>query len=324
MVAPMQPARPAPILHEIPGNAAPSGAIVEMVTAADGRRLRTARWPAITGQAKGTICLFQGRSEFIEKYFEVIADLRARGFAVATLDWRGQGGSDRLMPDHRRGHVDDFSDYRLDVDVFMRRVALSDCPPPFFALAHSMGAAVLFDMLSDRPLWFERFVAVGPMIGLPDLAPGSRLLALALRGLGMGRWKVPFMSLRAVQLSPFAGNPVTLDPARYGRAADVIRAAPRLGIGAPTVGWVDEAFRVMERLGDPDFGQRWRTPTLIVAAGVDRVVSTEAAEAFGRSLRVTRTITIPGALHELMNERDQVRDLFFAAFDAFVPGTQGA
>lgn len=319
----MQPAYPAPILHEIPGNAAPPGAIVEMVTTADGYRLRTARWRAIAGQGKGTVCLFHGRSEFIEKYFEVIADLRARGFAVATFDWRGQGGSQRILTDHRPGHVDAFTDYRHDVEAFMRGAVLSDCPPPFHALAHSMGAAVMFDMLSDRPIWFERMVACGPMIGLPNLAPGSRLLATVLRGLGMGRWKVPFMSLRAVQLSPFAGNPVTLDPKRYARAMETIRAAPMLGIGAPTVGWVDEAFRVMERLRDPGFGQRWRTPTLIVAAGVDRVVSTEATEAFGRSLRVTRVVTIPGGLHELMNERDSIRDLFFAAFDAFVPGTPG-
>ena len=33
----------------------------------------------------------------IEKYFEVVGELRRRGFAVAVLDWRGQGGSSRLL-----------------------------------------------------------------------------------------------------------------------------------------------------------------------------------------------------------------------------------
>ncbi len=66
----------------------------------------------------------------IEKFFEVIGDLRARGFAVATIDWRGQGGSQRLLPDPRKGHIGDFSAYQLDLEVLMREVVLPDCPAP--------------------------------------------------------------------------------------------------------------------------------------------------------------------------------------------------
>src|SRR5246500_974933 len=104
--------------------------------------LRYARWAPPPGR-KGTVCLFQGRTEFIEKYFEVVRDLRARGFAVATLDWRGQGLSQRALKDPRKGHVSSFADYAIDLETFMREVVLPDCPPPLFALAHSMGAAVL-------------------------------------------------------------------------------------------------------------------------------------------------------------------------------------
>ena len=49
------------------------------------------------------VCIFQGRAEFIEKYFETVRDLRARGFAVATFDWRGQGLSDRALADRAQG-----------------------------------------------------------------------------------------------------------------------------------------------------------------------------------------------------------------------------
>jgi len=52
---------------------------------------------------KGTVCVFGGRGEFIEKYFETIGELRRRGFAVATMDWRGQGRSSRQLPDARKG-----------------------------------------------------------------------------------------------------------------------------------------------------------------------------------------------------------------------------
>ena len=79
-------------LVSIPANPVPDGAVSGMLKTRDGISLRFARWPAPPGR-KGTVCLFPGRAEFIEKYFETVRDLRARGFAVAALDWRGQGGS---------------------------------------------------------------------------------------------------------------------------------------------------------------------------------------------------------------------------------------
>ena len=108
----------------------------------DGVSLRFARWAPPPGR-KGTVCLFQGRAEFIEKYFETVRDLRARGFAVATLDWRGQGLSERALRQRRKGYVRNFSEYDIDLATFMHEVVLPDCPPPVFALAHSMGATVL-------------------------------------------------------------------------------------------------------------------------------------------------------------------------------------
>ena len=85
--------------------------------------------------------MLQGRAEFIEKYFETVRDLRARGFAVATFDWRGQGLSDRALADRHKGYVRNFSEYATDLEAFMEQVVLPDCPPPIFALGHSMGGA---------------------------------------------------------------------------------------------------------------------------------------------------------------------------------------
>ncbi len=65
-------------LVSIPANPVPEGAIVGVLRAPDGVALRYARWPPPATGRKGTVCLFQGRAEFIEKYFEVISELRAR------------------------------------------------------------------------------------------------------------------------------------------------------------------------------------------------------------------------------------------------------
>ena len=109
----------------------------------------------------------QGRAEFIEKYFETVRDLRARGFAVATFDWRGQGLSDRALSDRHKGYVRNFSNYITDLEAVMEQVVLPDCPPPIFALGHSMGAAVAIRACHDGSRWFERIVLSAPMIALP-------------------------------------------------------------------------------------------------------------------------------------------------------------
>ena len=129
-------------LISIPANPVPEEAATAMLQTPDGVLLRYARWAPPPGR-KGTVCIFQGRTEFIEKYFEVVRDLRSRGFAVAILDWRGQGLSQRAFRDRRKGHVESFDQYLIDLETFIKEVVLPDCPPPLFALGHSMGAAVL-------------------------------------------------------------------------------------------------------------------------------------------------------------------------------------
>src|ERR1700720_3707994 len=118
-------------LVSIPANPAPDDVVTGTLRTPDGVSLRFARWAPPPGR-KGTVCLFQGRAEFIEKYFETVRDLRARGFAVATLDWRGQGLSDRMLGDRRKGYVRDFAEYDSDLETFMREIVMPDCPPPLF------------------------------------------------------------------------------------------------------------------------------------------------------------------------------------------------
>jgi lysophospholipase len=305
-------------LHNCALNPIPSGAVVHLLRADDGIRLRAAHWPALTASPKGTVCLFQGRTEFIEKYFETIADLRQRGFAVAVLDWRGQGGSQRLTRNPRKGHISSFSHYQRDIDVFMRDLVLPDCPLPLFGLGHSMGGAILIDALNRLPNRFDRAVLSSPMIGLAGFggSDSAHYLARIMRMAGMGRVMIPS---HAKALS-FETNDVTRDHKRFTRNVAVAEEEPRLAIGAPTFGWLDSSFKMTARFENADFIARIRTPLLVVTGGADRVVSNVATARFVRRLRVAKMITLDGSRHELMMETDPIRAAFFAAFDAFIPG----
>jgi lysophospholipase len=269
------------------------------------------------------VCLFPGRAEFIEKYFETVRDLRARGFAVAALDWRGQGGSQRLLRNPQKGYVRRFADYDIDLATFMQQVVLPDCPPPVFALAHSMGATVLIRAAHAGHRWFDRMVLLAPLIGLPGLRRSlfTRVAVRVLRLVGFGSFYVPGGDATVMQQRPFIGNLLTSDPVRYARNVGVLEAEPRLAIAWPTVAWADAAFRMIGTLAQPGYAAKIRQPMLVIAAGHDRIVSTQAIDEFAARLRAASHLIVPGARHELLMEQDRYRGQVFAAFDAFVPGT---
>jgi lysophospholipase len=311
-------------LVSIPANPVPEGGAVGMLRTPDGVELRCARWLPPAGR-KGTLCLLQGRAEFIEKYFEAVGEALARGFAVATFDWRGQGHSQRRLGDPRKGHVGDFGEYGVDLEAFMNEVVLPDCPAPFFALCHSMGATAFLHAARQGHRWFDRVVLTAPMLGLVGRASSrsAMITARTLRLLGMSHSYVPSGGATAMQSKPFVGNPLSSDPVRYERTAAVIERDPTLAVGSPTVGWIDAAYRAMNTAAQPNFAERMRQPILIVAAGQDLVVSTPAISQFANRLRIGSHLVIAGARHELLMEADRFRGQLWAAFDAFIPGTPG-
>ncbi len=257
-----------------PANPVPEGVVSGMLKTPDGIALRFARWDPPPGR-KGTVCLFPGRAEFIEKYFETVRDLRARGFAVAMIDWRGQGGSQRLLRNPRKGYVRRYADYDTDLATFIHDVVLPDCPPPVFALAHSMGATILMRAAYQGHHWFERMVLLAPLIGLPGMrrSVATRAAVRFLRMAGLGRSYVPGGDASVMQQRPFIGNLLSSDPVRYARNVAVLEAEPALAIGWPTVAWADATFRMISELADPSYPMKIRQPLVDHRrrAGPDRV-----------------------------------------------------
>jgi lysophospholipase len=308
-------------LLSIPGNPCPDGAITGTITTPDGATLRFARWPA-RGEPRGTVCVFTGRSEAIEKYFETVADLLGRSFAVVAMDWRGQGHSSRQLADPRKGHVASFADYELDLATFMQGVALHDCPPPYYALAHSMGGAVLLRAARAGNRWFERMVLVAPLIDMPRGRSAwlLRTLMKTLRRAGLGNSNVPGSNVDRSRARGFVGNPLTTDPVRYARNAALFERDPQLAVGSPTVAWLDATFDTIMEFRAADYPARIAQPVLLVAAGDDTIVSPQAIAAFAARLPKGQHRVVEGARHELLQEQDKFRTEFWAAFDAFVAG----
>lgn len=305
----------------MPGNPCPDGALVGTVTTADGIRLRFARWPA-RGVAKGTVCVFTGRSEAIEKYFETIGELLARGFAVAAMDWRGQGHSQRLLADPVPGHVERYADYEQDLAAFMQGVVLPNCPRPYIGLAHSMGGTVLLRAARAGERWFDRLALLAALVDLPRRSVGGvlRMLIKAARRTGFGHSGVPGSNVDRSRAKGFPGNPLTTDPERYARNAALIAADPALVVGSPTFAWLDATFDAVREFRCAGYAARIIQPVLMVAAGGDTIVSTPAIKAFAARLPKGTLCVIEGARHEVLQEQGKYRAEFWEAFDQFVAG----
>ena len=305
------------MLVSTPSNPVPDGAVTGAVKTRDGALLRYARWGG-EGRYKGAVCLLQGRAEYIEKYFETVRELRSRGFAVMTFDWRGQGGSGRALGDQRKGYVESFRQYDTDLEIVMTEVALPNSPPPIIGLAHSMGAAIVLRSAASGRRYFDRIVLTAPMIGLPSPAssPFARSALRAMRVGGLGASYIPGGRGAPMDLRPFTGNLRTSDPERYARNAGIVATAPALGLGSPTIAWTDAALEAMQEFAGAGYPGRIRERMLIVAPGRDRIVSAAASATFANRSGAAHLV-IADARHELLMEQNHYRGQFWSAFDSF-------
>ncbi|MFT3729903.1 MAG: alpha/beta hydrolase [Hyphomicrobium sp.] len=304
-------------------NPVPSGATVAAFDGYDGLKLRLALWDATRGPARGTVVIVQGRGEFIEKYFEVIADLRRRGFAVATFDLRGQGGSQRILSNRRKGHVVAFTEYDRDLAIFIDEIVRPTLPDPIIGLGHSLGGHILLRGAQDETSPFSRMILLSPMIEIHDSMLGaSRPLVTAYAStasmVGLATAYVRGVGDQPNDLTVFENNRLTADHVRWSRIKSIIEAAPDLALGGPTIGWLRAALRSCAMLSRPDYPKYVCVPMMLFGAGADRVVSTQAIEDFAVDLKSGGHILMPGSRHEILQETDAIRQRFWAAFDAYM------
>lgn len=303
----------------VAGNPVPADASCGYLRVSAKLRVRYGLFPA-QGKVRGTVCLLQGRGECMERNFETIRNLTERGFQVASLDWRGQGGSPPAKGGLRHGHITSFTYYLSDFTAFMTEVVLPDCRPPYLMLGNSMGGHIGLRLIA-RHNWFAAAVMVAPLVDIPSTRfPRwvKVVVVAATTRLGLGRLKVPFHGYKLPKAEDFPKNQLTTDRTRFMRNMRLWQEAPQLSAIAPTVGWVNSALASCRKLRSLNDTTPLRCPALLIVAGNDTLVANEAIQQFARFVPGAVTLSINGAKHDVLAEGDTFRDQFFAAFDAFV------
>lgn len=298
-----------------------TGGSVDFPVMADGVRIRIARFPAPAANPAGTVLMLPGFTEFIEKALETIAELRARGYGVVTLDWRGQGLSDRLLANRRMGHIGDMGHFLNDLEQVLDLTRFRELPGPHILYGHSMGGHLALRASHDHPGLFCRVILSAPMADIETGAwprPVAYGLARSAVGFGFGEFYVPGTGPYDERYRGYEGNPLTSDPVRFARIHAQIDANPDVALGGPSYEWFYSALRSIRLVNRRSYLSQITVPVLILSAGDEMVVSNRAQHRVASMLPDCRLVSFEGARHELLLERDEVREKVWAAIDRFL------
>jgi lysophospholipase len=305
---------PAPFHVELAD--APSGAVAVWLKPG-AVRIRVAWWKA---GDKGTVVLLPGRTECIEKYGRAAGDLVRRGYSVITIDWRGQGLADRVLPDPMSGHVGDFAEYQEDLDAMLVEADRADLPQPFFLLAHSMGGCIGLRALI-RGLPFRAAVFSAPMWGISMsawLRPVAQVVTAVAGPFGFAHRYAPTTGPENYLLQvPFEGNVLTTDREMWAYMRDQVRAVPEFGLGGPSLAWLGAALAECAALATKPSPN---VPAICALGTLEKVVDVPPVHLRMAGWSNGQLDLYPGAEHEIMMEGPAVRTRYFdraaALFDA--------
>jgi lysophospholipase len=297
----------------VPGNPEPDTVEQVWLEGRGGVRIRAMVAAAPKRPARGTVIICNGRTEFVEKYFEVTRELQARNFTVFSLDWRGQGLSDRLLKNRNAGHLETVDDAVGDLALGLKQLA-DRLPRPHILIAHSMGGAIALRALQTRRVEVEGALFSAPMWGIAGLKPAARKFARFMTAIGFGGMVGPGQPGKW-RKENFKRNPVTHDRERHARAQALVMAEPQLALAGVTLGWVNAASNAIESFRQPGALAHLKFPVTILTAAEDELVDNESHDLIARALPQARHEVIPRSKHEIMQERDDVRAQFWRAFD---------
>ena len=286
---------------------APKGGLTAFRTTKDGVSVRVGLWKTRKKVVKGTVLVFQGRTEFLEKFGPAYKEFNDMGYHAAAVDWRGQGLSDRLHSNPRLGHIDSFESYQRDVDALMEFLEEQGITDNFYLLAHSMGGAIGMTALSNG-LKVEKAVFSAPMWGIA--VEGWKRKALKLYvdisgGFLFGLAKIPTMPHRNASITePFEGNNLTNDPEEYAFRKKQLVDHPDLELAGPTISWVVAAFNAASKIRKI---RNIKTTMICVLGENESIVDKKIIKKMPNVWDTLKLTVYPEAQHELLIELPEVQ-----------------
>jgi len=287
------------------------------------RRIRTGC--LLPESPKANIVLLQGLSEFGEKYFEFARELQAQNIGLWLMDWYGQGGSGRYLDNPHKRHAENFDHYIADMDYFIETtvkpstVKLSKSAP-LILLGHSMGGHIGLRYLAQHPDIFAAAAFTAPFLGISEVAklpaPLKKFIAGTMHTIMPTRYVLGHTNWRKEVREMFGLKTLSSDPAREKLHNYWCMKKEELQVGGVTWGWINAAINSCETLKGEL--HRIRTPSLIARAGREKIVDNGAITKGAAQMPDATILEIEDSLHEILMERDEIRDKFIDEFFSFI------
>ena len=294
----------------------PQAANTNYKATTDGIRVRTSFWAA--NDPVGTVFVFPGRADYIEKYGGLANFCLSNNLNVIAIDWRGQGLSERLLDDKNIGHIEDFKNYQNDVEVMINEAKDASLVKPWIIFAHSMGGLIGLRTLHDNPV-FEKVVFTSPMWGIqmpPILKSGASIIMSLISLIGKMETYAPTTSPKTRILNEeYEFNKLTSDIRNFKLLRQQLIQHPDLQIGGPSSAWVSAALDEIEfQIGnEPPI-----TPALCFLGEKEEIIDNLAVREFCKNWDSCDLISIPDAKHDLLMEKKMILHSLFEKLEKFI------
>ena len=106
--------------------------------------------------------LVNGRAENMLKWTELAYDFYQQGYDVLLFDHRGQGYSQRIIP--QKGHLDEFRFYTDDMAKIIEKTTALYAYQAQYILAHSLGALISTYYLANYDHHIKKEIVIHPRL----------------------------------------------------------------------------------------------------------------------------------------------------------------
>ncbi len=235
---------------------------------------------------KAVLLVVHGLAEHSGRYGNLVNYFVPKGYAVYGFDHRGHGRSDGI-----RGHVDRFSRFVDDLDIFFEIVRHRHHDNKIFLVGHSIGGTIAASYAIVHQDKFDGLILTGAILSVPADAGPIRVLAARVLSLVLPRFGLYALDARGISRDSGVVDAYTNDPLVY-------RGKTRARLGVELM----KAMNAVERRAS-----EIRLPVLVMHGSADRISDPLGSEVlYQKASSADKTLRLyEGFYHELFNEPER-------------------
>ncbi len=255
----------------------------------------------LSKNAKATIVVVHGLSEFTKKYYEFIYYVLNQGYNVFIYDQRCHGLSDKLTDRIDLLHVDSFKDYVKDLSQFIDEVVIPVEDKPIYLYSHSMGGAICALYLAQYGDKIERAIMVAPMfVPVVKQVPNW----IARHSVAIGRWffgnKTKFLLTSEFDPDVQYKESLGSSKARFEHNMKMRRENPHYQSTPMTFGWIYNSLIVGSQIFKHKVINNIDTKILLLSAQKDATVKNEPQRLFAVKCKSCEFVEIKDVTHAVL------------------------